>query len=1340
MKLANHLKRMLSALLIAVLVLGMLPVSAFAAGETTYVVACSDFQNKSGDSAGANTVTGILNTIRNNGYTTMDGFLFAGDLSQSMSTSASTSGKTALQNAVQSVYGTGMDEIYVQGNHDPDDTVGSVCTSSGAHDTDAYGVYVINEKDYPWGYNSASNLQSVTKATANALDAYLDAKVAEGYTQPIFVVTHLPLHYTSRTASQSDGKYAKYLYDVLDEGGEAGLNIVFLFGHNHSSTYDDYVGGSAIYLPVGHSITIDNEGSTSSYFTDTLSFTYMNAGYVGYSGSAADSAMTMTVFEITDSELVIKRFDSNGEHVLKAKGTGTGYPSVDTSVVQSGAIVALGEPVEKVTLTDGNVSVTAAGLTGLSAAKAENPSYDTEAYSAYASYTITPEGYTEGKSATVTITLDAADGFDAARKVYLMDGDKQTDATIVDGKITFTTTHFGTFVIAQKVIGAGYTYELATSVEAGGKYVIVGSSHAAALADNDGTIAAITEGLTIDGDTLVSEEELPVWTVSGTSGATITSEGGRKLGYSSSSWNLTGNADNTFDIVGSGDSVTIRVIRASSGYNRYYFYFDGSSWTSKTTNTQYVRLFRLVGSGSVTPDEPETPNVPETPDAPESGWVALPAGNTYVLDTDGIDSGEKYLIVAQSYAKALSAAAGSNNAVDVTIDGNNATADAAYGWTFTASGSNYTIQNNGTYLGRSSSKLAAGSASTTWTVGNSGSGQYTITQSSGSSNWWGGSSNYYVRWSNSNGYFQASSYSTDPVRLYKYAGSGSALGANYIRLAGATAQEYTVADAATVATVLSKLAIQTSADGVNADAATVAVTADMVQWNTAFDGAAAGTYAATVTCEGKTLGTVTVTVTGAHAFETVTVEPTCTEDGSVITTCTICGLQTVEVLKATGHEYTSVVTAPTCTEDGYTTYTCTCGDTYTADTVAALGHSYTAETTQPTCAKEGKTVYTCACGHSYTEVIPATGHEYTSVVTAPTCTKEGYTTYTCACGDTYTADVVAALGHSYTAVTTEPTCTEAGKTVYTCAACAHSYSETIAALGHSYSAVVTAPTCTEAGCTTYTCQCGDSYTETIPATGQHEYAAVVTKPTCTEAGYTTYTCACGDSYTETIPATGEHAYTAVVTKPTCTEAGYTTYTCQCGDSYTADSVAATGHGYTCAEVDGYLVYTCVGCGDSYSEKLPTQMVYTKVNRLSDNRFVITLVSGNRYYALSHSGNKLSAVSVTVSDDQITGEVTEDLVWEYEDNVLRYESNGTTYYLHAQSAGGWFAWLSTPTLTVSTSQSTTVSLSSNRLKLGSYYLRYSNGAISLSRSGTTAGLFAETVQVIAPLSLRSIDRG
>ncbi len=274
---------------------------------------------------------------------------------------------------------------------------------------------------------------------------------------------------------------------------------------------------------------------------------------------------------------------------------------------------------------------------------------------------------------------------------------------------------------------------------------------------------------------------------------------------------------------------------------------------------------------------------------------------------------------------------------------------------------------------------------------------------------------------------------------------------------------------------------------------------------------------------------------------------------------------------------------------------------------------------------------------------------------------------------------------------------------------------------------MTAPTCTEAGYTTYTCACGDSYTaDAVAATG-HSYTAVTTEPTCTEAGKTVYTCAaCAHSYSETIAALG-HSYSAKVTAPTCTEAGYTTYTCAaCGHSYTGNTVAATGHSYTTAEVDGYLVYTC-HCGHSYSEELATEVEYTKVSRLSDGRYVITLVSGSKYYALSHSDNKLSAVRVTVSNNVITSEITEDLVWNYSGNVLGYESSGKTYYLHAQSSNSWWGWMSTPTLTVSTSQSTTVSLSSNKLRMSNYYLRYSNGAISLNRSGTTTGLFAETAK-------------
>ena len=90
--------------------------------------------------------------------------------------------------------------------------------------------------------------------------------------------------------------------------------------------------------------------------------------------------------------------------------------------------------------------------------------------------------------------------------------------------------------------------------------------------------------------------------------------------------------------------------------------------------------------------------------------------------------------------------------------------------------------------------------------------------------------------------------------------------------------------------------------------------------------------------------------------------------------------------------------------------------------------------------------------------------------------------------------------------------------------------------------------------------------------------------------------------------------------------------------------------------------------------------------------------------------------VTVSNGEITSEITDDLVWDYNGKVLSYESNGTTYNLYASGSS----------LTVSTSKSSTVTFSSNKIKLGSYYLRYSSSRISLSRfSSSTATVFKET---------------
>lgn len=118
--------------------------------------------------------------------------------------------------------------------------------------------------------------------------------------------------------------------------------------------------------------------------------------------------------------------------------------------------------------------------------------------------------------------------------------------------------------------------------------------------------------------------------------------------------------------------------------------------------------------------------------------------------------------------------------------------------------------------------------------------------------------------------------------------------------------------------------------------------------------------------------------------------------------CSVCG-NTIE--DATAHSYAETVTKqPTCTEVGTMLYTCSCGYKYSGD-IAALGHDYADKFTTdkaPTCTEVGSKSKHCSRCDSVTEIrqVSATGHSYVDKIELPTNTSDGRDYEKCnACGD-----------------------------------------------------------------------------------------------------------------------------------------------------------------------------------------------------------------------------------------------------------------------------------------------------------------------------------------------------
>ena len=218
-----------------------------------------------------------------------------------------------------------------------------------------------------------------------------------------------------------------------------------------------------------------------------------------------------------------------------------------------------------------------------------------------------------------------------------------------------------------------------------------------------------------------------------------------------------------------------------------------------------------------------------------------------------------------------------------------------------------------------------------------------------------------------------------------------------------------------------------------------------------------------------------------------------------------------------------------------------------------------------TCFQRAVCIY---CRSEYGDLYP---HQLKTFKRPATCRQEGleYTRCTAEGCNYRTPDIITPKQHNLKKArefTREPTCTKPGwKSYYLCTTCT-TYSETdwVEKLGHDpILHEAKAPTCTEKGWNAYeTCsRCNHTtYTE-LPALNhdleQHEAKA----PTCTEIGWDAYdTCSRCDytTYVE-LPALN-HDYQAVTVDPTCEADGYTVFTCsRCKDSYTADPTDKLGH-------------------------------------------------------------------------------------------------------------------------------------------------------------------------------------
>ena len=381
----------------------------------------------------------------------------------------------------------------------------------------------------------------------------------------------------------------------------------------------------------------------------------------------------------------------------------------------------------------------------------------------------------------------------------------------------------------------------------------------------------------------------------------------------------------------------------------------------------------------------------------------------------------------------------------------------------------------------------------------------------------------------------------------------------------------------------------------------------------------------------------------------------CTGGKATCTTkavCEVCGGEYGEK-DSNNHDLVQhAAKAPTCTKPGWNAYdTCSRCD-YTTYVELPAQHDLKQHAAKaPTCTEKGWNAYeTCSrCDYTtYTELTALNHALVNHDAKAPTCTEIGWDAYkTCSrLGCNYTTyQEIPALKHDLVQHDAQAaTCTEKGWDAYkTCSRCDYTTYAELPALNHDLvNHDAKAPTCTEKGWDAYeTCSRCDytTYAEQ-PALNHALVNHDAQAPTCTEKGWNAYdTCSRCDytTYAE-LPALN-HDYQAVTVEPTCETDGYTVFTCsRCKDSYTADPTDKLGHQFGAWSPNGTgsqsadcLRQGCVHTGSTDCRKFTFRtaegetLTFCPVCGQAENAAQLEMIDAATAWALSGS---LSAEDVT----------------------------------------------------------------------------------------------------------------